>query len=489
MTHTSIILIVDDELVVCKILEGILQPDGYQLAFARSGTEALAQATALTPDLILLDVMMPGMDGFEVCRRLRADPRLAEIPVIMLTTLDDRQSRLAGIAAGADEFLSKPFDRIELRTRVQTIARLNRYRRLLTERTKFAWVVDHADDGFLLVTATDHVRYANAQARAYLSLPPDPDVPISESFQTAVRRHYQCEPEAAWTSWPDPPPGAPVPMRYLVRPESATAPVRWLAVSTLRLPADENAEWLIQLRDVTAQMATQGGMWKFQSMVNHKLRTPLIHLLSLDLLAQSAAVLSLDEITEIATIAMKGARRLQGAIDAVLSYMNAESLVPPEAGFPLDQLPALLQAIAATVGVETIAVACQDGLTSGRLVLGWQTIELVLTELLENAKKFHPQHAPSVEVLVFEGHAETVCIQVRDDGLTLTPEQLDQAWTPYYQGEKHFTGEVPGMGLGLATIATIIWGVGGTCRIANRADRPGVVVELMVPITRVLRNA
>jgi two-component system cell cycle response regulator len=71
--------------------------------------------------------------------------------------------------------------------------------------------------------------------------------------------------------------------------------------------------------------------------------------------------------------------------------------------------------------------------------------------------------------------------------MTLTPEQLDQAWTPYYQGEKHFTGEVPGMGLGLATIATIIWGVGGICRIANRADRPGVVVELTVSITRILR--
>ena len=483
----STILIVDDELGARKTLEGILQPHGYQLAFARNGTEALAQAAALAPDLILLDVMMPDMDGFAVCRHLRADPRLAEIPVIMLTALDDRDSRLQGIEAGADEFLSKPVDRIELRTRVQTITRLNRYRRLVTERTKFAWVVDRADDGFLLVNATDHVRYANAQARVYLCLPPDPDISLTEPYRTAVRRHYQCEPEAAWASWPDPPPGAVAPMRYLVRPESATAPSCWLAVSTLRIPTDEDAEWLVQLRDVTAQMTMQGGIWKFQSMVNHKLRTPLIHLLSLDLLAQSAAVLSLDEITEIATIAMEGARRLQGAIDAILGYMSAPGLVPSEAGFPLDQLPALLQTIGATVGVETITVACQDRLTSVRLVLGWQTIELVLTELLGNAKKFHPQHAPSIEVLAFEEHAEMVCIQVRDDGVTLTPEQLAQAWTPYYQGEKYFTGEVPGMGLGLATVATIIWGVGGTCRIANRADQPGVVVEFIVPITRIPR--
>ena len=121
-------------------------------------------------------------------------------------------------------------------------------------------------------------------------------------------------------------------------------------------------------------------------MVNHKLRTPLIHLLSLDLLAQSAAVLSLDDITEIMSIAMEGARRLQGAIDAVLGYMSAPSLVPPEAGLPLDQLSVLVQAIGAAVGVDTIAVACQDRLTSARLPLARQTIELVLTELLENAE-------------------------------------------------------------------------------------------------------
>jgi DNA-binding response OmpR family regulator len=78
--------------------------------------------------------MMPGMDGYEVCRRLRADARLAEVPVIMVTALDDQASRLAGLEAGADDFITKPFNRAELRARVRTIARLNRYRRL-TDRT------------------------------------------------------------------------------------------------------------------------------------------------------------------------------------------------------------------------------------------------------------------------------------------------------------------------------------------------------------------
>lgn len=132
--QTSSILIVDDQAAGREALEALLFTPEYNLEFAADGPEALRQAAELRPDLILLDVMMPGMDGFEVCRRLRADPNLAEVPIVMVTALDDQESRLSGIEAGADDFISKPFDRSELRARVRTITRLNRYRRLLEER-------------------------------------------------------------------------------------------------------------------------------------------------------------------------------------------------------------------------------------------------------------------------------------------------------------------------------------------------------------------
>lgn len=134
MAHTSTLLIVDDEPNAHIMLEALLLREGYNLNFASNGPEALEKASELTPDLILLDVMMPGMDGFEVCSRLRSDPLLAEVPVIMITALDDRNSRLRGIEVGADDFLTKPFNSIELRARVRTITRLNRYRQLLDER-------------------------------------------------------------------------------------------------------------------------------------------------------------------------------------------------------------------------------------------------------------------------------------------------------------------------------------------------------------------
>ena len=132
----STILIVDDEYSGRETLESILEGEGYNLVMAESGPQAIAKAKSILPDVILLDVMMPGMTGFEVCEHIRNDPQVAEIPIIILTALDDRDSLLTGLKAGADDFISKPFDRFELRARLIGITRLNRYQKLLQEREK-----------------------------------------------------------------------------------------------------------------------------------------------------------------------------------------------------------------------------------------------------------------------------------------------------------------------------------------------------------------
>ncbi len=131
MNPPSIILIVDDVAANRETLRELFATENYQLWEAADGPTALQLAAETPPDLVLLDVMMPGMDGYEVCRRLRADARLAEVPVIMVTAFDDQASRLTGIGSGADDFITKPFNRAELRARVRTITRLNRYRRLI----------------------------------------------------------------------------------------------------------------------------------------------------------------------------------------------------------------------------------------------------------------------------------------------------------------------------------------------------------------------
>jgi putative two-component system response regulator len=148
MNRASLILIVDDNATGREALEELLFGQGYELTTAASGPEALQRAAIFLPDLILLDVMMPGMDGFEVCRRLRADTRLAEVPVVMVTALDDQASRLQGLEAGADDFISRPFHRSELRARVKTITRLNRYRTLIDERAALKKALTELEDTY-----------------------------------------------------------------------------------------------------------------------------------------------------------------------------------------------------------------------------------------------------------------------------------------------------------------------------------------------------
>ena len=108
------LLIVDDERANRQLLEIMLEPEGYELATATSGDEALALVARHPPDLIVLDVMMPGMNGYVVTARIKADPGTKHIPVLMLSSLDDRSSHAHGLGAGADAFLSKPVDRREL---------------------------------------------------------------------------------------------------------------------------------------------------------------------------------------------------------------------------------------------------------------------------------------------------------------------------------------------------------------------------------------
>ena len=110
MTAPSTILIVDDEPMNRKLLEALLRPEGYRTRTAASGLDALASVMELPPDLILLDVMMPGMNGYAVARTLKGDPATAGIPIVMLSARRDPDGRLQGLEAGAEDFLTKPVD-------------------------------------------------------------------------------------------------------------------------------------------------------------------------------------------------------------------------------------------------------------------------------------------------------------------------------------------------------------------------------------------
>ena len=127
------ILIVDDDPIARETLKSFLEPDGYTLFFAEDGQQGIAQAKQLNPDLILLDILMPKLNGFEVCQRIRSDPIISDVPIIFITAISNR---LDGIEAGADDYIIKPLNKAEILVRVRNIFRLNRYKKLLKERTE-----------------------------------------------------------------------------------------------------------------------------------------------------------------------------------------------------------------------------------------------------------------------------------------------------------------------------------------------------------------
>jgi signal transduction histidine kinase len=155
------VLIVDDERRNAELLKVMLTPEGYTFLTATNGEDALGLLAEHKPDLILLDVMMPGMDGYQVVGKIKENPATRNIPVIMLTALDDRNSRMLGLNAGAEDFLTKPVDRAELSVRVRNLLRLKTYgNKLRSAHAALAVALAEASDARLMA---EHANNAKTQ--------------------------------------------------------------------------------------------------------------------------------------------------------------------------------------------------------------------------------------------------------------------------------------------------------------------------------------
>ncbi|MDY7226549.1 sensor histidine kinase [Hyalangium rubrum] len=182
------VLIADDDMLSRTTVAALLSPAGYRLRFATNGEEALLAVSEEPPDLVLLDVMMPVLDGFEVCRRLRESLRGDYMPIVLVTALDERQDVLRGLEAGADDFLHKPVHGAELRARVSNLLKVRAYHQLLASQRDSAMAtadalrqqVLHADRLATLGTfaaGVSHELNNIAQVLHGLLEPPGPSAP------------------------------------------------------------------------------------------------------------------------------------------------------------------------------------------------------------------------------------------------------------------------------------------------------------------------
>ncbi len=479
----QILIVEDDPHIRQALVELLSTQPGIMLLTAESGDAGLAMAARYKPDMMLLDVMMPGLDGYEVCQAIRNLKDLRELPVVMLTALTDRESRLKGIEAGADDFITKPFDFQELRARVSCILRLNRYRKLLQEQARFQWLVEGAEHATLMVDTLLEVTYANPAAKRLLTATTLPRG-SRNSLVGLLRANFTLEPARAWDDWMARPDKAPAEPLLLVRSGAAQGTRHWYRFevqSGQNLRGD--AERAVHLVDVTHQMAENLSRWSFQRMVSLKLRAPLTGLMGcMGLLSDDYCSNAAPEDVDMWRSMQLSARRVVDVVESVLRYADVSPANAGDNRLAIGSLAGMISRCAEAAQIKQVQVEIAAEVQAGHLHIPETAMELILGELCANAAKFHPQQNPKVRVSVRpKGSVGTTWIEFMDDGVHLVPEELANVWRPYFQVERHLTGEVSGFGLGLPMVAAHLLQFGGTYEMTNRPDRPGLIVSCTLP--------
>lgn len=269
MKDKPVILVVDDQFQNIELLQAYLIPQGYEIIKASSGQEALEKISVNQIDLVLLDVMMPGMSGIEVLEKLRADEKTKGIPVVMVTVLKETEDKVKALEAGCDDFISKPVDKVELLARVKSILKISYYLRQLNEEGKFKAVVDKASDGIAICSPDYLIKDGNAAILKYLNIIEPMNVNLVEtlfkSYVVSINKEALKDLTIAHKKFD------------IVRQKSETEEALYLEAN-LDLIKNSTGELLsvvFILRDVTIARTEEFLKQDTLARISHKLRTPL----------------------------------------------------------------------------------------------------------------------------------------------------------------------------------------------------------------------
>ena len=479
--HTAnTILIVDDNVGARRSIEALLSNEDYRLLLASSGEEALDIAIREQPDLLLLDVMMPEMNGFEVCQAIRLNSSLSEIPIIMITALDDDESLLQGIDSGADDFLPKPINKLELRSRVKGILRLNRYRKLCDERLKFEHVVNHSKFGYLVIDSKNRIQFSNSRANEILKLNAEINSPTD--FIELAKRHYNVKPDISLSNLAEKEIDHSI---ALVQSKSENDEFKWIRASYIKLGSMRQDQTLVRLEDISDSISSFQEKHTFSRMISHKLLTPLNALKAADQFISTSA----EQITGGANmknaleLQKRGLDRLEYDIHSILKFLESSS--QPHHQSPSTSVGKLIEnlEIASAETSIVFSVEIENGVDASRqLKISDYNFEACFREIIENAIKFHRRGAPTLSCRIRNSEtSDHIEFLFASDTQALSQRELENAWLPYWQADERETGEVRGMGLGLSLIATYVWTAGGACKIDNLPNDEGVVITLGFP--------
>lgn len=456
------ILCVDDEPKNLELLEAILGPRGYDVAMVAGGEEALAKA-ASGPDLILLDVMMPGMSGFEVLKKLRADENTRLIPVVMVTALKETEDRITALEAGCDDFLSKPFEKIELLARVKSLLKLSSYRRQLDEKEKFEAAVRGMSDGVLICSRDWGVEDANAAARRYLNLSGELERDLREHlfclFSTTMPRETLSTFEGRLSF-------------DLLRPEGDEARELILEMDADRiLDADGYCRHIVvTVKDVTGRRHEARSQWDFLSLISHKLRTPLTVLINYgDMLLKGILGEVSDKQRKVLGVMVQNLHQLDDLYDHIIRYISIggrEGISSEPVSLP-DVIGPFAGKYAAQAAEGKMQLEVDVPKTLPPILVAKEQLEYILTELADNAVKFNDKDVLKIAIRAKVGPGGVVAVSVADNGRGIPSEEFERIFDKFYQEEKFFTGQVKGAGLGLTLARKLVEKAGGTIAVES----------------------
>lgn len=475
MRNMSKVLVVDDDLAVRLRLGDLLaQAGGLAVREAESGPSGLALALADPPDLILLDIMMPGMTGIDVCRFLRADARTREVAIIVLSAAEESEAMISALEAGADDFLRKPFSASEVRAKVRTITRLNRFRAIAAERDRFRWLFDHSLEPLLIADDKGMLTYANPRAREVFDLP-EAGVDVAD----AIGRHFRAEPADAWAAWRE----LRLPLTEpfaIFQVETAHTEARWYGVELHALDGDAT-QTLLKFTHRSGSVQRELESYAFQRLICHKIRTPLTGLGPIFAYLEENEGTTADAATrELLHLARQSAERLEKTLQGILDYHAALFGKVP---VTLATYKPVAEILSTAAGEAGLAGRIRFDAT-GAMLAHPERLEIVVGELLENYVKFSDAASTGVEISLRprRGRWELSFFAA---GPGLPPEVVANLGRPYVQLERRFSGEIPGVGLGLATVRILLRSIGGDIVFASGETTPGLASVVHLPLEMV----
>ena len=495
--YPASIMIVDDMPDNLRLLQELLSEQGYRIMAFPSGAQALKAAVRHPPDLILLDIRMPEMDGYEVCRRLKADERLRDIPVLFISALNEVEDKIRAFAQGGVDYVTKPFQGEEVRSRVATHLRLRRL--LLDSEQRNQVLIDELPDVVMRLDEQIRFTFVSEKIRLIGSLEPGAylgktprELGLAPSWIEFWEQHV---PEVFRT-------GAPVEQEVDFLDAEGKTVIHDLRLVPERVALGRVTSVLALSRDVTQRKKYEKALIlakrtaenalkakkDFLANMSHELRTPLSGITGMMLTMQEET--ADREQRECVDLALKAAARLSQVLGDILDFadLDAGRLEPRPRAFEVTELMSGLEGLfGPQARHKRLILECWVAPSLPRVLVGDEArVRQILVNLAGNALAFTRDGLISLRAEpagVTDDGRVLVLFTIADTGIGIAEEYLEHVFEPFTQIGESDDQVHSGIGMGLSLSRALAGMLGGSLELSSDPGH-GVTARLTLPFQR-----